>query len=60
MNFIVGQLLIHMSDTMAFWVFVSLIEDCDMRDIFLPRLPGLYKHSHIIEILMERHLKPLY
>ena len=59
MNFIVGQLLLHSSETMAFWLFVSLIEDCDMRDIYLPRLPGLYKHSSIIEILIERHLPNL-
>jgi hypothetical protein len=28
MNFIVGQLLLHCSETMAFWLFVALIEDC--------------------------------
>jgi hypothetical protein len=36
MNFIVGQLLLHCSETMAFWLFVALIEDCGMRDVFLP------------------------
>lgn len=44
---------------MAFWLFVSLIEDCGMRDIYLPGLPGLYKHSSIIGILLERHLPVL-
>jgi hypothetical protein len=27
MNFIVAQLLLHCSETMAFWLFVALIED---------------------------------
>ena len=45
MNFIVGTLLYHCDEVMAFWLFVSLIEDCELRDIYLPGLPGLYKHS---------------
>ena len=30
----VGQLLIHCSETLAFWLFVTLIEEYDLRDIF--------------------------
>ena len=56
MNFIVGSLLIHCSSTIAFWLFVSLIEDCGVRDIFTPKLPGLYKHSQVIERLISIHL----
>ena len=56
MNFIVGSLLIHCSETMAFWLFVTLIEDCDVRDVYQPKLPGLYKHSQIIERLISLHL----
>ncbi len=45
MNFIVGSLLFHTNEVMAFWLFVSLIEDCEMRDIYVHGLPGLFKHS---------------
>jgi hypothetical protein len=45
MNFIVGSLLLHCSEENAFWLFVSLIEDYEMRDIYQPDLPGLKKHS---------------
>lgn len=45
MNFIVGALLMHCSEDIAFWLFVALIEDFEMRDIYQPKLPGLYKHS---------------
>jgi hypothetical protein len=34
MNFIVGCLLLHCSEEVAFWLFVSLIEDYFMRDIY--------------------------
>lgn len=60
MNFIVGALIYHCSEVMAFWLFVSLIEDCEVRDIYLPGLPGLFKHSQIIEILIMDNLKDLF
>jgi len=60
MNFIVGSLLMHCSEEVTFWLFVALIEDYEMRDIYMPGLPGLYKHIAILEHLMERHLPALY
>lgn len=55
MNFIVGSLLMHCSEEVAFWLFVSLIEDYQMRDIYMPNLPGLYKHSNLLEQLLLKH-----
>ena len=52
MNFIVGSILYHCSEEVAFWIFVTLIEQFEIRDIFEPGLPGLYKHSHIIDKLI--------
>lgn len=34
MNFMVGQLLMHCSEALSFWLFVTLIEEYDLRDIF--------------------------
>lgn len=59
MNFIVGALLFHANEVMAFWLFVSLIEDCEMRDIYMTGLPGLFKHSHIINSLIISNLNEL-
>ena len=56
MNFIVGALLFHANEVMAFWLFVSLIEDCEMRDIYMHGLPGLFKHSNLINLLVMTHL----
>ena len=52
MNFIVAQLLLHCSETFAFWLFVALIKDCDMRDIYGPQLSGLFKHCMVLEVLI--------
>ena len=60
MNFIVASLLFHCNEVISFWLFVSLIEDYELRDIYLPGLPGLYKHSQIIEILVMENLRDLY
>ena len=34
MNFIVGSLLLHCTEEITSWLFVSLIEDYQMRDIY--------------------------
>ena len=60
MNFIVGALLYHCAEEIAFWLFVSLVEDHEMRDIFLPGLPGLYKHTQIIDMLILENLHSVY
>ena len=60
MNFIVGSLLWHASEVDAFWLFVALMEDFEMRDIYLPNLPGLYKHCQIIQLVMMEFLPKLH
>jgi hypothetical protein len=59
MNFLVGQLLMHCSDTLTFWLFVELIEEYELRDIYQVGLPGLQKHSYIIIMLVSKHLPVL-
>lgn len=49
----------HCSSTLTFWLFVELIEACELRDIYQVGLPGLHKHSHIIEMLVRLHLPDL-
>lgn len=60
MNFIAASLLYHCSEEIAFWIFVTLIEDYELRDIYETNLPGLYKHSHVITNLMETDLGDLH
>jgi hypothetical protein len=53
MNFIVGSLLYHCSEEIAFWIFVTLIENFELRDVFEQNLPGLYKHCYVIQSLLQ-------
>lgn len=60
MNFLAGQLLMHCKSALAFWIFVDLIEECELRDIFEEGLPGMHKHAQIIRLLVEKHLPELH
>jgi len=60
MNFIVGSLLYHSSEVVAFWIFVSLLEDFEMRDLYLPGIPGLFKHCQILNILLLIHCRDIF
>ena len=60
MNFIVGALLYHSNEEISFWLFVSLVEDYEMREIYLPNFPGLYKHTQIIDMLIFEKIREIY
>ena len=60
MNFIVGALLYHCPEEIAFWLFVELIEVHEMREIYLPNFPGLYKHTQRLNKLLHENLNNVY
>ncbi|CAG9315019.1 unnamed protein product [Blepharisma stoltei] len=60
MNFIAATLLWHSNEIDAFWLFVGLTEDYDLRESFLTGFPGLAKHCHILDFLMIEQLPNLY
>ena len=60
MNFIVGFLLYHSEEYISFWLFVSLIEDYELREnystgriVIQVDLPGLEKHADVITRLIK-------
>ena len=53
-------MLLHCSEEVTFWLFVSLIEDYEMREIYMDGLPGHVKHSTLIGNLMELNLPKLF
>ena len=59
MNYIVATLLYHCTESDAFWLFLRLVYDYEVVENFLPQLPGLDKHSHIVEFLLMEHLPEL-
>jgi len=60
MNFIAGALLYHCSEEIGFWIFVLLIKNYEIRDVYLPGLPGLYKHTFVIDSLISQYLHNIF
>ena len=59
MNFIVGFFLYHCEEHIAFWLFVSLIEEYDLRRVFMENFPGLKLHVKRVETILQNEY-PLY
>jgi hypothetical protein len=53
MNFIVGFFLYHCEEHIAFWLFVSLIEEYDLRSVFMENFPGLSLHVKRVEAILQ-------
>jgi len=49
MNFIVGFFLYHCEDHVAFWLFVSLIEEYELREIYLEGIIYLKKSKDYLD-----------
>ena len=54
MNFIVGFFLYHCDEYIAFWLFVSLLEEYDLRKLFMDGFPGLTLHVHRVELILQK------
>ena len=59
MNLVAGALLMHAEESVAFWLFVSLVEDYEVREIFTDSLGGVQHHCGVIQKLVERYLPKL-
>jgi hypothetical protein len=59
MNLVAGALLMHAEESVAFWLFVSLIEDYEVREIFIDSLGGVQHHCSVIQKLVEHYLPKL-
>ena len=53
MNFIVAFLLYHCEEYVAFWLFVSLIEEYDLRKCYMEDFPGLKLHVLRLEKILQ-------
>ena len=60
MNFIVGFLLFHCDENIAFWLFVALFEEYEQREIFSKNFPGLKKHVTKVKSILEKYSPKLY
>lgn len=60
LGFVVGPLLMYMSEADAFCVLVRLMEHYDLRSCFLPTLSGLHLRVYQFQSLLSSHLPQLY
>ena len=60
MNFIVGFLLFHCDENIAFWLFVALFEEYDYREIFAKNFPGLKKHVDKVKSILKKYNPKLF
>lgn len=60
MNLVAGALLMHCEENVAFWLFVTLIEDYEMRDVFSDSLGGIQHHCRVLEKLIKHYLPKLH
>jgi len=59
LGFVVGPLIMHMSDKDAFCVLVKLMQSYDIRNCFLPDLSGLHLRIYQLQNLLKQHLPDL-
>ena len=59
MNFIVGFFLYHCEEHIAFWLFVSLIEEYELKSLYMENFPGLKIHIKRLELILKNEY-PLY
>lgn len=60
MNYIVGTLLWHCNEVDTFWLFIGLLEDYELRDNFRSNFPGLKKHFHVLDFLINFHYPEIF
>ncbi|KAJ5884701.1 hypothetical protein N7495_009211 [Penicillium taxi] len=60
LGFVVGPLLMHMSDAEAFAVLVRLMDHYNLRMCYLPDLSGLHLHVYQFQNLLARHRPALF
>ncbi|CRG90832.1 EVI5-like protein [Talaromyces islandicus] len=60
LGFVVGPLLMHMTDAESFCVLIRLMEHYDLRSCFLPDLSGLHLRIYQFQNLLSRHLPALF
>ncbi|OMJ86740.1 hypothetical protein SteCoe_11676 [Stentor coeruleus] len=60
MNFIVGTLLMYLSEEKAFWTFVSIMFEKNWRELFKEETPKLTKLLHSLKIKLKEKCPEVY
>jgi hypothetical protein len=60
MNFIVGSFLYHCDEHIAFWLFISLLEEYNYRFIFFDNFSGLSVHISNVKKILKKYNEKYY
>ena len=60
MNFIVAFLLYHCEEYISFWLFVSILEEYDLRNTYMEDFPGLRLHVKRLELILRNEYKSIW
>lgn len=60
MNLLAGALIMHTEENIAFWLFVTLLEEYDMRDVFDNAHTSINKHSRVLNKLIGHYMPDLF
>ena len=60
MNFIAAVLLYHSDTIIAFGLLEILLNDYNLKEVYMPGLQGLYTHCSIINALIAAKLHRIY
>ena len=59
MNNIAAVLLYHMDETLAFELFIRLLNDYHLKEVHMVKFPGLHHHCEIVDILLAQRMPKL-
>lgn len=60
MNFLAANLLWHSNEEQAFWMLISIMLLYDVRSMFLPLFPGVFRRSEILSSLICCKMKDIH
>ncbi|CAG9324962.1 unnamed protein product [Blepharisma stoltei] len=60
MGFLIAMFLIYMSEEDAFWMLVAVMNKYQMRELYVPGMPGVYKAFYKINALFKHFMPQLW
>lgn len=60
MNAIVGSLWVHVDESTAFWLFIELLENYNLDDVYSTNLTGMHLYLAQIKLLVQRKFKKVH
>ena len=56
MNAFAGSILFHTDEVLAFELVIRALNDYHLKEVHMARLPGLFMHCDILQVLLRENL----